>query len=1029
VSQLRTTAVLAVTSTLCALMWLSPTAQGQSSNAPPPSTPASSPEIVADLNAYLGLKVRNIAFKDLPAIEQTPKQLEDLLTLKPGSVLTREALRGSLQKLYVLGFFSQIDVEAVRAGVGEVDLNFVTKANFFVGQLGVLGVKNKPSGSELINATKLSLGELFDEAEVARGMERMKTVMENNGYYKSQISVSYDLNQPTQQVNITFQVAPGEVAHIGKVEILGQPGYSDEEIEKIAKFHPGGQVANVRVTRALQLLRKRYQKKKRLEAQVSVTQRKYDPATNVVDYTFQIDRGPVVDIAVEGARLRNSLINKYVPVYEENAVDEDLLNEGRNNLRDYFQSKGYFDVTVNFSDRTDTARQHTAIIYDVDLGPRHKLTELAVEGNKYFDNTTIRERMRIAPSSLLFPTGLFSQALLKSDISAIENLYKANGFQSVKVEPQVEDDYKGQQGRMKLTLQITEGPQTRVQTLKISGNETYSTDRLLEVITSTRGEPYSEFNLSADRDAVLNFYFNRGFPDVRFEAIAEAAPNQPDRIDLQYQITEGEQRFVNRVLISGLNHTRPFVVDRELQIRNGQPLSQLDMLDSQRRLYDLGIFNRVDVAVQNPEGAARSKNVLLQLEEARRYTITYGLGMEVQTGSNPANCQNGVNAQTATGPILTCSPQGRTGVSPRVSFDVTRTNFLGRDYTILFKSRYGRLQQRGLISLEAPRIFNNEGLKLTFNTFYDKTQDVLTFTAQRIEGSAQFEQLWSKATTLLYRLTYRRVNVDPATLQVDPNLIPLLSRPVLVAMPNFTYIRDTRDNPIDSTRGRYNTMDLGLASSAFGGQTDFTRLLVQNSTYHVLNRKQSVVSKKWVVARSTRIGIEEPYGSPDLALVPLPEKYFAGGSNSHRGFAINQAGPRDLQTGFPIGGEALFVNNVELRTPPIQLPYVEQNLSAVIFHDMGNVFASAGDIFPSLFRLSQKNVSSCKDLSPTATCDFNYFSHAVGAGLRYRTPIGPVRVDVGYNLNPTIFSIRTPGQQQTQTLRRINLFFSIGQTF
>jgi outer membrane protein insertion porin family len=111
------------------------------------------------------------------------------------------------------------------------------------------------------------------------------------------------------------------------------------------------------------------------------------------------------------------------------------------------------------------------------------------------------------------------------------------------------------------------------------------------------------------------------------------------------------------------------------------------------------------------------------------------------------------------------------------------------------------------------------------------------------------------------------------------------------------------------------------------------------------------------------------------------------------------------------------------------LPYIEQNLSAVIFHDMGNVFASAGDIFPSLFRLSQKNVSSCRDVSSAATCDYNYFSHAVGGGLRYRTPIGPVRVDVGYNLNPTVFSIRTAGQQQTQTLRRINFFFSIGQTF
>ncbi|MGH9581119.1 MAG: BamA/TamA family outer membrane protein, partial [Terriglobales bacterium] len=143
--------------------------------------------------------------------------------------------------------------------------------------------------------------------------------------------------------------------------------------------------------------------------------------------------------------------------------------------------------------------------------------------------------------------------------------------------------------------------------------------------------------------------------------------------------------------------------------------------------------------------------------------------------------------------------------------------------------------------------------------------------------------------------------------------------------------------------------------------------------------------------------------------------------------AINQAGPRDRETGFPLGGEAIFLNNLELRFPPVLLPVIRERVSAVLFHDAGNVFTSSSDLFRNLFRFSQKSQSDCLLLTLTARCDFNYTSHAVGAGLRYKTPIGPVRVDFGYNLNPPTFPVRQEGR--SETLKHFNFFFSIGQTF
>jgi outer membrane protein assembly factor BamA len=206
-----------------------------------------------------------------------------------------------------------------------------------------------------------------------------------------------------------------------------------------------------------------------------------------------------------------------------------------------------------------------------------------------------------------------------------------------------------------------------------------------------------------------------------------------------------------------------------------------------------------------------------------------------------------------------------------------------------------------------------------------------------------------------------------------------------------------------------------------GSQANFTRFLVQHSEYHPFGAKG-----KYVLAHSTRLGIEQPWGGPS-PFVPLAERFYAGGGNSLRGFAINEAGPRDATTGFQVGGEAMFVNNLELRLPPVLLPFTGKDLSPVIFHDMGNVFASTGDLFPSLFRVTQKNREQCELVTITSTCDFNYLSHAIGGGIRYKTPIGPVRLDVGYNLNSPLFPIRS--QSTFETLHRWNFFFSIGQTF
>jgi len=377
--------------------------------------------------------------------------------------------------------------------------------------------------------------------------------------------------------------------------------------------------------------------------------------------------------------------------------------------------------------------------------------------------------------------------------------------------------------------------------------------------------------------------------------------------------------------------------------------------------------------------------------------------------------------------------QGATGVSPNGQFDLTRENVRGRDQSIIIKSRYGRFVKRALISFNAPHFWDREDWKLSLSTYYDNSRDVNTFASKRLEGAAQLEQTIGEPrlnTKMLYRINYRRVQVDPSSFPAgySEQLKQIYSVPVRIGMPSLTYIRDRRDNAIESHHGTNFTADIGVATKYLGSEAQYGRVLVTHSSYYELFRRRPP-NKRYVFARSLKIGVQSPYNN---SAVPLPEHFFAGGGNSLRGFAINQAGPRDPDTGGALGGNGLLVNNFELRFPALTLPFVQDNLSFVAFYDVGNVFDTSENMWTHLTTWNQPNPQNCLVPNPNPVhkpCDFNFITNSIGTGIRYRTPIGPIRVDLGYNVNPAVFPILQDVPPRSETLRRFNIFFSIGQTF
>jgi len=955
---------------------------------------------------FEGKRVVDIVFSP-PGQPVALADLQRAVTLKKGEALHMDDVRQTIENLFATGGYEDIQVDAEPSGDG-VNVRFITRNSWFVGRVSVEGnVAQPPNRGQMVNAARLNLGMPFHEEDMAQAETGLRRLLLADGFFETRIQQRIDYDPTKQQAHIHFMVSSGVRAKYRTPVMNGNLKMAVDTLISAAKWRRwfmGGwrPVTQSRTRQGVANIRRKYQDQQRLMAKVRLRSMDYERDTGRATPVLEIDAGPRINIQAIGAKVPEKKLRQNVPIFEEQTVDRDLLVEGQRNLRDAFQMSGYFEADVEFKEqalRNDTQE----IDYLINLGSRHQLVHIGIQGNQYFTTETIRERMFVTPKSLQLRHGRYSEALMRRDEDAIAGLYKENGFRDVRVTSKVEDNYKGKSGDLAVFITIEEGPQWFVSALDIAGIHQLDASSVTSALSSSQGQPFSEFSVAADRDAILAYYFANGFPNASFEWSSKPGL-KPNQVDLRFVITEGQRQFVRDVLVEGLETTRPALVARNLLLASGDPLSPIRMADTQRRLYDLGIFAQVEMAIQNQEGQTQHKYVVYSMEEAKKWSFDGGIGAEI--------------ARLGTSETSLDAPGGGTGFSPRVSFGISRLNFLGLGHTISLQTRISTIQQRAILNYLFPRFQNHENLDLSFSGTYDATHDVNTFSAKREEGSVQLSQKLSKPSTLLYQFSYRRVSTSD--LKIDPNLVPLLSQPVRVGIFSMNYIQDRRDNPIDATKGIYNTVDVGVATKGLGSQVSFGRGLARNATYHRLG-------KRIVLARQLTFGDILPFNydtqtTTVLNAVPFPERFFSGGDNSNRAFPQNQAGPRDLKTGFPIGGTAMLFHTTELR-----FPLIGANIGGVLFHDAGNVYSSLDNLS---FRVHQRNVQ-----------DFDYMVHAVGLGVRYRTPIGPVRFDLAYSLNPpSYFGCKgnindllacgnDPALRTDHSIGHLQFFFSIGQTF
>jgi len=926
------------------------------------------------------------------------------VTQQIGEPLDPAKVSESLKRLYATGRFTELRADGAREGDG-VSLTFVARAQYFIGLVTASGNPGPIEARALVTTSRLRLGQPLRDEELSAAHKRLTDLLVANGYYASSITHEIKRDPDTLEADVVFTIVAGPPARLSAVQFPDDSGFPPERLMKVSGWHPRMFLTAARAEHGLDRLHQFYITHGRLQVNVSIQQRIYEAKTNTEKLIVKVDSGPLFQVRVQGASISASQLQNLLPLYHDGVTDDQALARSEKLLVGHFQQRGYFLVAVKATRVSQQQpKPHVQILFHVDPGQHGDFSGYGVKGNAAIPTAELMEAISPPVEGLLPPSPTYSQDLVDQKTATLLALYQSRGFLDVRITPAIDDNYGGAAGRRYVTLVIQEGARTTVSAITMVGVDAATESKLWPSLASKPMLPYALDRARADRDRILDYLANHGY--TRATASWRTTPaKSPHQVDLEFTVVPGDQDRIQRIVVLGNEHVRASLVNRELLVHAGAPLDQSAVLESQQRLYSLGVFNQVQITPQDQAASDTEKTLLVGVEESRRWSLGYGGGFEVQRlGSN--------------------QPQGQYKESPRLSLDLTRLDVGGRGQTFSLGGRLSNIDTGANMGYLIPRLLNRDDLSLRINGLVDRSRDVLTFTADRKEASLGVEKRFSASTVLIGQYSFRRVEALDISTRISGLEIPLLSQPALVGMFGGSFVEDHRDDPADATRGAYTLVNAGVSWRGLGSQANFLRFTGQNSTYHALG-------SHLVFARKTQFGLISPYGSlypitvpasngqPAHVIltdsIPLPERFFMGGSESMRGFSINQAGPRDPGTGFPIGGNALFLNSLELRTF-----FAQRRLGLVVFEDAGNVYSTIRKM-----RLLKFNQSSPADL--------DYTSQAVGIGLRYKTPVGPLRIDLGYNLNPPRYNVVTTQNgvaiTEVQQLAHAQYFLSIGQSF
>lgn len=972
---------------VCSFSQTTPTQQ-------PGQTPKTAPQVEEVLPSYEGQNVTSVELAGRPQLNT--EQLKPLLAQQAGQPFTRAKVDESVAELKKTGQFDNVRLE-IRPDPEGIRVLFILEPAIYFGIYEFPGADNRFSYSRLLQVAGYPPRGAYTPVDMNEARDALEKFFQRSGYFLAKVNPTLEMHKESGLVDAIFNVTLGKRAKFGNVEIQGATPEESAHLKEVlhsflarlrgSAIRPGKTYKLKTVQNATQYLENTLTKQKHLAAQVRLIGANYNPEINRADIAFHVNTGPIVQVKVEGAHIWPWTKKKLLPVYQQIGVNPELIQEGRQNLVSYFQSKGYFDAKVD--SKVEQQPSGETILYEITKGPRHKVAAVDVAGNRHFSDKQLMSHVAVEKGRLFFSHGKYSQKLVRASVRNLADLYKADGYSSVKVTPEV----KNQNGNIAVTFRVDEGPQDIVEALNIEGNSTLSEAQFAPKGLNLRpGQPYSQKLADEDRNQIMARYLQLGYLNASFRETARQAGADPHRIVVVYHITEGPQVHTATVVTLGRRDTQQRLINRETSaIKVNKPLRETDMLASESELYGPAVFDWAEIDPRRQITTQTQEDVVIKVHEAKRNQIIYGFGFEVinRGGSVPSGTV-AVPGLPPVGLPSAFKTSEKTFYGPRGTFEYTRKNLRGKAESLTFAALAGRLDQRASITYTDPMFrWTSWSSNLTFSGEHNSENPIFTSRQGQFEWQLQ-RALDAKSTKHWFlRYSYRQTGL---TRLLIPDLVPSEDRHVRLSTVSTSYIRDTRDNALDAHKGIYQSFEIDLNPTALGSNFNFARLLGQTAYY-----KQIPANIIW--ANSLRLGFDKPFSGSH---VPLSEAFFSGGGSTLRGFPLNGAGPQRTIPAcgdpanpstcsfitVPVGGDQLAILNSELRVP---LDVVKKNLGFVTFYDGGNVFRTIGF--------------------------HGQWTNSVGVGIRYATPVGPVRIDLGHNLNAP------PGIKATQ------IFVTLGQAF
>jgi outer membrane protein insertion porin family len=707
----------------------------------------------------------------------------------------------------------------------------------------------------------------------------------------------------------------------------------------------------------------------------------------VANLTLTVAQGPHVRVVFRGDPLPADRRDELVPVSREGSADEDLLEDASNRIADYLHAQGYRDAAAPHTREPSDAE--LLITFTVTRGPQYRVADVEISGNTSIALAELQPRLRVRSGQP------FQSALLDADVSAIEDVYRRRGFASVRAqaafEPAPGSAPDATLAPVVVRIQITENAQTTVESVRVEGNSSVPEPALRDALGLQVGRPFFLAQMALDRDAIELQYANLGYPSATVDGNPGLSPDQRSA-NVVFTVHEGPRIFVEHVIIAGNTRTSTQTIERQLQLKPGDPLGLSAMTESQRRLAALGLFRRARIT-ELAHGDETRRDLLVTVEEAPATTVGYGGGLEI--GQFLVS-----DAGVATQKIE---------VEPAGFFEVGRRNLLGSNRSVnLFTSislrpngtlpnqpagSVGANQYRVLGTFRDPRVFGTAADASLTGTIEQQIRATFNFARQAF--SAAIARRVSRTLSLSGNYQIQRVELlnEVAGTPEDQLRIDQLFPQVRLSSFSVSAIHDNHD-PLNPRDGHYLSANVQLAARDIGSEVGFVKSYLTAELFRVLPRTHETVFG--VSARlGTAAGFPQagtPAAPPDQPNLPASERFFAGGDTTVRGFAFDQLGsPATIITGFPVGGDAVVIFNAELRVP------VYRAFGVVGFVDTGNVFARTTDINLGQLRSS------------------------VGFGVRYRSPVGPIRVDLGFKIHREVIAgiLESPSA----------LHISLGQAF